>query len=77
MAEKSQNALRPAPVRFRAKQVSGACGGGEGTAGYTDWTWNNAGPQCSQSYPTTYYVQVFSNGTAATCMDFTLTAFIQ
>lgn len=56
------------------------CGGGEAASGYTTWTWNNlagAGTNCLQTYPTTFFVQVFSTGNAPTCMDYTLTAFIQ
>jgi hypothetical protein len=57
-----------------------SCGGGEPTTGYTDWEWNNTDPgfspsQYTDTYPTTFYVQVFATGFASTCMDFTLVSF--
>jgi hypothetical protein len=62
--------------------TSVACGGGEGSAGYTSWDWSNNGTmatmdQYTQTYPTTYYVQVSSTGSSSTCMDFTITAFVE
>jgi hypothetical protein len=58
-----------------------ACGGGESSTGYTEWQWDNLGTftpsQFTQTYPTTFYVQVFTTGNATTCMDYTLTTFYQ
>ena len=59
-----------------------ACGGGEPTTGYTQWQWSNSdtgysSPQCTDTYPTTFYVEVFGTGTATTCMDYTLTTAVQ
>jgi len=57
------------------------CGGGEPTTGYQTWTWSNSGttgnPQCTDTYPTVFYVEVFGTGAATTCMNYTLTTSVQ
>ena len=59
------------------------CGGGEATsASYTLWDWSNSDPgvtlpQCTDTYPTTFFVEVTSTASAATCMDYTLTAYVE
>jgi hypothetical protein len=64
------------------------CSGAEPASGYTVWQWDNSGvltpppgdgqpSTYTQTYPTTYYVEVYSTGSAATCMDYTLTTFYQ
>ena len=54
-----------------------SCTGTESTTGYTTWNWTNSGMDCTQAYPTTYYVEVFSTASGTTCMDYTLTAVAQ
>jgi hypothetical protein len=58
------------------------CGGGEATSKYTVWDWSNNDPgfapaQCTDTYPTTFYVEVTSTAAATTCMSYTLTAYVE
>ena len=58
------------------------CSGTEATSGYTEWDWSNndvgAPAQCTQSYPVTYYVEVFATtASSTTCMNYTLTSYVE
>jgi hypothetical protein len=58
------------------------CGGAEASTNYTVWDWSNsdpgfATPQCTDTYPTTFYVEVVATGSAATCMGYTLTTYVE
>jgi hypothetical protein len=58
------------------------CGGGEPSTGYNLWEWSNSNPgeptpTCTDTYPTTFYVEVFSTGPATTCMDYTLVTYVE
>jgi hypothetical protein len=61
--------------------TSVTCAATEGMSGYTSWDWSNNGTtamsQYTQTYPVTYYVQVTPTGSASTCMDYTITAFVE
>jgi hypothetical protein len=69
------------PIRMTVSQncasTNVTCGGGEASTNYTTWEWTNSGAQCTQTYPTTFHVLVSTIGSAATCMDYTLSAFVQ
>jgi hypothetical protein len=51
--------------------------GGDVATNYVTWDFTNSGNTCTQGYPVTYYVQVLATGSAGTCMDYSLVAFVQ
>ncbi len=69
------------PIQMEVFQNCGGtnvtCGVAESTTGYTSWQWTNSGLDCTQTYPTTFDVEVFATGSGSTCMDFTLTAYFE
>jgi hypothetical protein len=55
---------------------------GDVTTNYAKWEWNNnpssgTSPQCTETIPTTVYVQVSAIGSSPTCMDYSLSVFSQ
>ena len=52
-------------------------GPGDPASNYTTWTWTNSGNNCTQAYPTTFYVKITALASTGTCMDFSIVAFVQ
>jgi len=48
---------------------------GDAGSNYTQWDWTNSGAYCTQSYPTTFYVQVVPTSNSLSCLDYSLVAF--
>ena len=44
---------------------------------YTTWDWTNSGANCTQAYPTTFFVEVVATASVGTCMDYSVISFIQ